>query len=121
MVTDDGLKYLENVHELCLGDFSEITDNGLKYLENVHELCLGDFSEITDNGLKYLKNMKTLIFCDDIKITIDGLLYLKKYANLNTIYIKNYPSQQFLVHLLCVGRERLSCRNTYFMFIFKKN
>ena len=45
-----------------------ITDEGLKYLTNIHTLIFDCNDNITDEGLKYLTNINKLRFNIAIKI-----------------------------------------------------
>jgi hypothetical protein len=59
-ITNNGLKYIPNIHTLNLRNNKNITDYDLKYIKNIYTLNLYWNENITDNGLKYIYNIHIL-------------------------------------------------------------
>jgi hypothetical protein len=90
-VTDEGLRYIWQLHHLVELDLSEnpITDKGVAHLHalaNLRLLCLAS-TQITDAGLEYFRNFKQLDYLDlgQTKITDAGLTHLIGLVNLTVI------------------------------------
>jgi hypothetical protein len=81
-ITDEGLKYIRNVHSLKLKGCERITGNGVKYLGNVHTLNLSK-CKIMNQDLKYIENVHTLNLEGCCKISNDGIKHLGNVHTLN--------------------------------------
>jgi hypothetical protein len=88
-VSDDGLKYLENIQSIHIDCCEEITDNGLAHLQNINTIRIYDNKNITNAGLKHFSNSNyiELILCS--KINDDGFEYLANAHTVSISFIEN--------------------------------
>ena len=102
LITDDGLKFLSNVHNLhTISIDNRITNKGLQYLSHVYfiTICNGrgrynnyldypDITAFTIDGLKYISNVDTIMLYN-IRIDTD---VLSLFSKANTLGLFGYPS-----------------------------
>jgi hypothetical protein len=86
VITDEGIKYLGNLHTLNLSYCDEITDEEIKHFGNLHTLNLGICGKITNEGIKHLHNLHRLKLSYCNAITDEGIKHLYK---LKILYLVN--------------------------------
>lgn len=84
-VTDEMIKDLTNLEDICLSYNHNITNNGIKNLVNLKTLNLTGNKNITNNGIKKMVNLKTLNLDRNTNITNSGLSNMTK---IETLYIQ---------------------------------
>lgn len=92
-ITNEGIKFLNNINTLILTDNDKIDDDGIKHLMYLENLSCNEL--ITNNGITDMTNLKKIHLNQNKKINIDGLINKSYLTYLDMGASDNFSTENF--------------------------